>query len=83
MCIKSRSPSTAKTFENSLASAWARQLRRVALGIARNALTVVDTRLKSGGLAEISGVSLEVACGGAKRRDRAHQTATNVYAREC
>ena len=36
-------------------------LRQVPLGIADNALRIVDTCLKSGGLAKFSGVSLELA----------------------
>jgi len=38
-------------------------LRQAALGIADCALTIVGTYLKSGGLAKISGVSLELASG--------------------
>ena len=38
-------------------------LRRVALGIASSALTLVDACLKLGWLAKISGVCLKLACG--------------------
>ena len=38
-------------------------LRQAALGIADCALTIVGTYLKSGGLAKISGVSLELSSG--------------------